>query len=284
MTLSETRIASGPIQWSAVFAGGVAAAAVGFVLHGFAAAIGLSVISVAPTWRDASFALVLLSGLYLVLAAVVAYGFGGYVAGRLRTPLGTGPGGEVGFGDGMHGILAWAFATVLTALLALAVAQMTPRLAAPSGGSAAGAAASIAGENIIAFDLDRLLRTERQRPPGDINYKRAEAARILLSASSHSGMLPDDRSYLVRLVAADTGLPAAEAEKRVTEVTERAKENIARARRAAAILAFMAAAAALLGAAAAWFAAEAATRHREGWETVPEFWDWSKPHRRRAAD
>jgi len=280
VTLSETRIATGPIQWSAVFAGGMAAAAVALVLHGFAAAIGLSVTSTAPTWRDASFALVLLSGLYLVLAALVAYGFGGYVAGRLRTPIGTGAGTQIGFGDGTHGILAWAFATVLTGLFALAVAQMTPRLAAPSGGSAAGPAASIAGENIIAFDLDRLLRTERQRPAGDINYKRAEAARILLSASSHSGMLQEDRNYLVRLVAADTGLPPAEAEKRVAEVTERAKENMARARRAAAILAFMSAAAALLGAAAAWFAAEAGSRHREGLEAVPEFWDWNKPYRR----
>jgi len=277
VTLTETRIATGTIQWSAVFAGGVAAAAVALVLHGFAAAIGFSVSSAAPTWRDASFALVLLSGLYLVLVALVSYGFGGYVAARTRTPLGTAT--EVGFGDGIHGILAWALATLITALLALAIAQAAQRLAAPSGGSA-GPSTTVAGENLIAFDLDRLLRSDK-RHEGDITYTRAEAGRILLSGSSHRGILPEDRTYLVRLVGTTTGLAPADAEKRVAEVTERAKENIARARRSAAILAFSAAAAALLGAAAAWFAAEAGSRHREGLEPVPEFWDWSRTYRRR---
>jgi hypothetical protein len=278
VTLTEAPAATGAVEWRAVFAGGVAAAAVALVLHGFAATIGISASSAAPTWRDASFALVLLTGLYLLIAALISYGFGGYVAARSRTRLGMVEDSEVGFGDGMHGLLAWALATLLTALFALAVAQMVPRLAAPSSASA-GPAASVAGENIIAFDLDRLLRGDR-RPEGDINYIRAQAARILLSASSHQGMLPEDRAYLVRLVAATTGLAPADAEKRVTDVTERAKDNIARARRSAAILAFMAAAAALLGAAAAWFAAEAGARHREGLEAVPELLDWNKPYRR----
>jgi hypothetical protein len=42
------------------------------VLHSFAVAIGLAVSSTAPTWRDASFALVALSGLYLVLSALIS--------------------------------------------------------------------------------------------------------------------------------------------------------------------------------------------------------------------
>jgi hypothetical protein len=58
-------------QWSAIFAGAVAASAVAFILHAFAAAIGISLSSTAPTWRDASFALVLLSGLYLIGLIVV---------------------------------------------------------------------------------------------------------------------------------------------------------------------------------------------------------------------
>jgi hypothetical protein len=63
------------VQWGPVIAGAIAAAALALVLHGFAAAIGLSVSSTAPTWRDTSVALVLLSGLYLVLAAILSYGF-----------------------------------------------------------------------------------------------------------------------------------------------------------------------------------------------------------------
>mgnify|MGYP001149501567 CR=1 FL=1 len=49
---------------------GIALQIAGFVLHAFALAMGLSVSSTAPTWRDASFALVLLSGLYILLAAI----------------------------------------------------------------------------------------------------------------------------------------------------------------------------------------------------------------------
>ena len=75
------------IQWGPIIAGGIAAAALALVLHSFAVAIGLSVSSTAPTWRDASIALVLLSGLYLLLAAIVSYGFGGYLAGRMRPRL-----------------------------------------------------------------------------------------------------------------------------------------------------------------------------------------------------
>jgi hypothetical protein len=83
--------------------------------------------------------------------------------------------------------------------VALGAAQSLSRAGA-SPGNPAGPTASIAGENIIAFDLDRLFRGDR-RPDGVIHYARAEAARILLTASSHRGMQPDDRTYLVRLVA-----------------------------------------------------------------------------------
>ena len=131
----------------------------------------------------------------------------------------------------------------------------------------------MAGENLIAFDLDRLFRGDR-RPEGDITYARAEAARILLTASSHRGMQPEDRTYLVRLVAARTGLAPAEAERRVDDAVARAKENINRARRSAVILAFMTGAAALLGAAAAWFAACAGGQHRDGRLVPHTLWDW----------
>jgi hypothetical protein len=70
-------------EWGPIIAGAIAAAALALVLHAFALAIGLSVSSTAPTWRDASFALVLLSGLYILLAAIAAYGLGGYLAGLM---------------------------------------------------------------------------------------------------------------------------------------------------------------------------------------------------------
>jgi hypothetical protein len=263
------------IEWGPVIGGAIAAAALASVLQGFAAAIGISVSSTAPSWRDASFALILLSGLYLLLSALAAYGFGAYVMGRMRMRLGVGAASEIAFRDGMHGLLVWALATLMAVVIALSVAQLTPRLAAPSG-AGAGPSTSVAGENIIAFDLDRLFRGDRRIPAPELNQARAEAARILMTVSSHRGMLADDRAYLVRLTSAYTGLSQADADKRVTEVAGSAKENIDRARRAAAILAFMVAAAALVGAATAWYAAIAAGRHREGLEAVPDWWSWER--------
>jgi hypothetical protein len=262
------------IQWSAIFAGAVAAAALAFILHAFAGAIGISLASTAPTWRDASFALVLLSGLYLIVVALVSFGFGAFVAARIRAPL-VGTADDMEFRDGMHGLIVWALATLLTGLLAIALVQATPQLAAPS---ASAPSTSVAGENIIAYDLDRLFRSER-RPQGLVNmdYPRAEAARILLTASSHRGLQPDDRTYLARLVSAMTGLGQPEAERRVDSVLTMAKENISRARRSAVILGFMVGAAALLGALAAWFAACAGGRQRDGRENLHPLWDWRRP-------
>ena len=91
--ITETTV-SGPLeteprylQWTPVIVGALAATALSLVLVTFAAAVGLGVSSTAPTWRDASWALWLLSGLYLILQAIVSFALGGYIAGRLRRPL-----------------------------------------------------------------------------------------------------------------------------------------------------------------------------------------------------
>ena len=202
------------LQWRSIIAGAVCASALAYVLHAFAGAIGLSLSLTAPTWRDASWALVLLSGLYILLVALASYSFGAYIAARLRAPV-TSAADSTEFRDGMHGLVVWARATLLTVLIVLATAQVASRLVAPSGAPST----SAAGENLLAYDLDRLFRSDR-RPQGaesNMNYTRTEAGRILLSASSHRGMQADDRTYLVRLVTAMTGLAPAEAQCRVNQ-------------------------------------------------------------------
>jgi hypothetical protein len=266
----------GYVEWAPIIAGAIAAAALAFVLHSFAAAIGISVSSTAPTWRDASFPLLWLSGLYLVLVALLSYGLGGYLAGRLCTS--TTRGDEEEFRDGGHGLLVWALATLLTALLALGAAQALTRFGAPSTGPT-GTSGSIAGENIIAFDLDRLFRGDRRADAGDVTHTRSEAARILFTAAGHRGIQPDDRAYLVRLVSARTGLAGAEAERRVDDGIARAKENITRARKSAVLLAFAAGAAALLGIAAAVFGAWLGGRHRLGLDATTSSWRFWGPLR-----
>jgi hypothetical protein len=271
--------ATSKIEWGPIIAGTLVAASLAFILHGFATAVGISVSSSAPTWRDASFALVFLSGLYLLLVAFASYALGSYVAVRMRTPIGAAQSSVSAYGDGIHGLLVWALATLLAAVMGFAIATLTPRLAVPSG-AASGPTTSVVGENIVAYDLDRLFRGDR-RTQAEIAYPRSEAARILMTASSHRGILPEDHAYLVRMVSASTGIAAPEAERRVNDVITRAKQNIDRARASVAILAFMAAASALVGAAVAWFAATAGGRQREGLDPIPEVWDWDKTYRQK---
>lgn len=270
---------AGPtVDWRAVLGGAAIAAGVSFTLLAFGSAVGLSVASTAPTWRDSSAWLWLLSGLFLVFVALCAFGFGGYAAGRMRAPVRVvAETVESELRDGIHGLITWGVAIFLSALLAVAGAGVASRAAAPSGGTA-GSAASVTGENIIASELDELFRTDRPALASDIEYRRAEAARILLKSSSHRGVPDEDRGYLTAMVGRVAGISDAEAADRVNRAIANSRDELHRARVAAVLQAFLVAAALLIGAAAAWFAAVEGGRDRER-GTVP-VWDWSWRGRR----
>src|SRR3954452_1488114 len=124
MMLSETEMAGPPeaepryLQWTPVIAGALAATALSLILVTFATAVGLGVSSTAPTWRDASVALWLLSGLYLILVALISFGVGGYIAGHIRVAGPAADPADVEHRDGAHGLCAWAVAVVLGAIIA----------------------------------------------------------------------------------------------------------------------------------------------------------------------
>jgi hypothetical protein len=255
-----TRVAadSWTLQWTPVIAGALTAVAVSSILVSFATTVGLGVSSAAPTWRDASVALWLLSGLYLVLQALVSFGVGGYVAGRVRAPYGLAESDETEKRDGLHGVGSWALAVVLGAVLAAMVASAANRPNALTSPPAA------TEPSVLSYELDHLFRAARRAPTPELAPARSEAGRILLTASSHSGVSTDDRSYLVQLVSGTTGLAPADAERRVDTVIANAKSALSRARASTIILAFSIAAALLLGAVAAWMGAESGGRHRDG--------------------
>src|SRR3954447_1629351 len=171
--IAETEIA-GPLdaepkylQWTPVIAGALAATALSLILVTFAAAVGLGVSSTAPTWRDASIALWLLSGLYLILQAILSFGFGGYIAGRARRPLAAGQSDEVENRDGLHGLAVWALAVVLGAALAALVAATT------LSRSSLSSANTSAAEPVLSYELDRLYRATRRPPNVDLSAERA---------------------------------------------------------------------------------------------------------------
>jgi hypothetical protein len=259
------------LHWGPVIAGALVAAAAYFVLITFGASLGLSVVSSAPTWRDTSPTLVALSGLYLLLAAIVSFGFGGYMAGRLRrTWTATLHRDFAEFRDGAHGLVAWALAVALAALMAAAVAAAGSSKAVPATTPAANT-----GEALFPYDLDRLFRSDRANQ-GNLAYSRAEASRILLTANSRTGLKADDRTYLSHLVATQTGVAQPEADRRVGEAIDAATLAVKRARQSAVILGFSIAVSLLLGAAVAWYAASLGAQHRD--QTAPPLrWNLAPP-------
>jgi MFS family permease len=258
------------LQWTPVVAGTFVAAAVSVILIAFGAAIGLSIVSSSPTWRDTSPALSVASGLYLLLTALMSFGFGGYVAGRLRERWTASAHSDVvEFRDGMHGLLAWAIAVVITGLVAAAsAASLASKAAQPASSPEA-----TTGEPLVAYELDRLFRAERRPANSDLAYSRAEAGRILLAATGRQGITPDDRAYLVRLVASNTGIAQPDAERRVGDAIPRANTAVQKARRSAVILGFSTAVSLLVGAVAAWYTSCVGGRYRDG--VAPSLaWRW----------
>ena len=245
------------LQWTPIVAGALAAAALSLIMISFATALGLGVASTAPTWRDTSFALWLLSGIYLIFQALVSFGCGGYFAGRVRIPY-VSAADDTETRDGFHGVASWALAVLIGAVLVALVAWASTKPTATAQPQ------SLSEPSVLSFELDHLFRAPRRPPNVGLTAERAEAARILMTSSSHSGVAIDERAYLIQQVTALTGLAAPEAEKRVDTTIANAKSAISRARAASIIVAFSAAAALLFGAVAAWAGAAAGGRHRDG--------------------
>src|SRR5262249_36567235 len=99
---------------------------------------------------------------------VLAFAAGGYVAGRVRNSWGSVVAHERRFRDGMHGLVVWAVALLVGALLAASAAASlvktgTDAAASIASGAAAGGAASAAngGQRATApadYAFDYLMR------------------------------------------------------------------------------------------------------------------------------
>jgi len=230
----------------------------------FAIAIGLAVSSVSPTWRDTSTGLAVLSGAWVVLTAIGSFALGGYIVGRLRSTWRTNP-DEVHFRDGLHGLVVWSLAVIIGACLTLAstatIGQSTTKSSAVSPERTT-ANPSEAEPGFLTFELDRLFWSDNRQQTTD-NQTRAEAGRILERGLGRKELAKDDHDHLVQLISARTGLPAADADRRVAQVLSESRDAAAKARRSAVIIAFTLAAALAAGAAAAWGAALIGGRHRD---------------------
>jgi hypothetical protein len=264
----ESRIsaASSAVSWAAVIAGGVAASAVTLLMLAFGTGMGFAVVSPWPNSGISAATFSVWAGLYLVAVAMIAFGIGGYLAGRLRTSWIGVHTHEVYFRDTAHGFLAWAFATVLSAAVLSAAASNIVAGASAGISYVAGAAAGQSAAPIDGY-LDSLLRADPARPrdAGQVASSRAELSRLLTAGfRSGSDLGSEDRTYIAQVVAARTGVTQADAEKRVADVILRAKTAMDNARKAALHLALWLTASLLIGAFSASLAATEGGGLRDG--------------------
>jgi hypothetical protein len=225
----------------------------------------------------------------------------------MRAPFAEATLAERQFRDGTHGFLVWALGVVISAIVVSYAAGALTRTGVEAtsnvvGGAAQGSAVAGVSSGLanatdpMGYVVDRLFRPATTEPAESATPAEStdnapataatatpapeaataavdsgeEVSRIFVEGLANDGLAADDRAYLSAQVAARTGLPPAEAEKRVDDAfaTVRQAEAEARqavddARRAAAIGAFLTAAALLIAAAAAAAGAGLGGRHRD---------------------
>lgn len=284
-----------PVDWRAIFAGALGAAAISVLLLGFGSAIGLSLTSARPYAGLSATLMALLITFWFAVVHIGSFAAGGYLTARLRTSTAASaargaPNVEREFRDGAHGFLVWALGTLLGAALIagsiISIGKGTAEVAASAVNAGAVQTASTrmggvssAVPDPLGYAIDTLLRrpsatlqsTGAAIPRDDL--VNAERSRILIIATVEGALNPLDRQYLVATIAQRTGLSQADADKRFEETWTRyrslraeaetkVRDAAEKARRVAVITAFLAAAVSLAALVAAIWGADAGAADR----------------------
>jgi hypothetical protein len=268
------------VEWGAVFAGAVLAAALSFVLLTFGVAIGLSATSPWPGAGLSAKVIASIAVFWTMAQQIGSVMAGGYVAGRMRSRwFETGP--EAEFRDGLHGALVWGVAVLISALLIFATAGAVTKTGASLASKAAGSMASSteATDTVI----DAMLRpvnagqaapagpqgtsaaqaTPAGQRPAASEETRAEIARILATSVTSGSITSENRTYLTQLVAQRTGISQQEAERRVNNAVNAARDAADKARHGAILVGFVTAAGLIISLGAGWWAAMRGGQHRD---------------------
>lgn len=270
---TDDAIAATPsyVDWAAILAGMIFALAISFLLTSFGAGLGLSLTS---PYRDEGISaawLAIAAGIWMAWVMVTGFGAGGYLAGRMRNPIGDAVREEVEIRDGSNGLIVWATGVVFGALLAVSGAGGL----IGAGGNAAGSAVKTVTETVSSDYFASLMLRDGDGFAPDVQR---EIAALITRAAVEGEMLERDQIYLAQVVATNTTLSEPEARARVNEVVAEfdtamtsATEAIEDARVAGVIFGFITAATLLLGAVAAFFAAIAGGHHRNAKLGFPAF-------------
>ena len=236
------------VSWAAILAGAAGAAALSLILLILGVGLGLSSVSPWAGQGATASTFGISTIVWISFTQLAAAGMGGYLAGRLRMRWAGVDTDEVYFRDTAHGFLAWAIATLVTAALLTSTiggivnggVQASANMVSGAASTAATAMPALSAaskpDGALAdqgYFVDGLFRKSMGVPTPDAAASAptgasqdeaassAEAGRIFASAMGKGTLPGDDVKYLGQLVAQRTGIPQADAEKRVTEAFRR---------------------------------------------------------------
>ncbi len=252
------------VDWASIAGGALVAVAIFTTLTVFGAAVGLSLTSADPTHGISAKIAAVAVALWAAWVAASAFAAGGYITGRLRHRIASATAPEIEMRDGLHGLIAWALAALVSAGL----------LASALGGPAAVATKESAATT-QQLEITRLFRGERL--PIDQNV-RMDATSLLKTISGHETLSADNRLLLTQMVALRTGVSGPEAESRVGDAVATIHESVDSARRGSVLAAFLLAASFAIGAGAAWIAAVIGGRNRDEGVAYSPMTRWGANH------
>ena len=112
------------IEWSPIIAGTVLALAISTILLPFGSLVGLQVFEPSQS-GDKTRWMVVAAALWLFWSQLMSSMAGGFIAGRMRSPLAEPSEDESELRDGAHGLLVWASATIIAVAAAAFISAIS---------------------------------------------------------------------------------------------------------------------------------------------------------------
>ena len=252
----DRQVRASAVSWGAIFAGAVVSAALSLILLILGTGLGLSAVS---PWAHSGISATTFGAstiVWLTVTQLLAFGVGGYLAGRLRTRWVAVHTDEVYFRDTAHGFLTWAVASLVTATLLTSVIgsivgdgmQATATLANGVTTAAPKLAAADNGTGPMSYFVESLFRKDSTASAtaagsperGDTDdgapaqtVPLSEVAGIFMHTLHRGTVSLEDRQYVSQLVAQRTGVSQEVAAQRVTDTYARMQANLRDAEAAA---------------------------------------------------
>jgi hypothetical protein len=212
------------ISWGAIFAGAFSALGLWMLLYAFGLAVGLTALD--PNNHGSLRSSGIFTGVWGLIAPLVALFVGGFIAGRGAGIFRRGEGA-------VHGVVMWGLVTVVGSFLVISAAAAILRgvatvgqAAVRAGGSAIGAVADRSGgigamAQRFGIDADDALRpvNDRLRAQGQppVRAEQLQAAtQDAVQSAIREGRV--DRDLLVRSIAQNTAMSRQDVEETATRI------------------------------------------------------------------